>query len=91
MVYMDDLLIFSDNEETHRLRTLHVLQHMRELALPLKIEKCHFNLPKVEYLRMIVRKNTVAMDPVEVKGIADWPTLSKVKEVWSFLRFANFY
>ena len=91
VVYMDDLLIFSDDEETHRLRTLRVLQRMRELALPLKIEKCHFNLPEVEYLGMIVRKNTVAMDPVKVKGIADWPTPSKVKDVRSFLGFANFY
>jgi len=91
VIYMDDLLIFSDDEETHRLRTLRVLQRMRELALPLKIEKCHFSLPQVEYLGMIVRKNTVAMDPVKVKGIADWPTLSKVKDVRSFLGFANFY
>jgi len=64
---------------------------MRELALPLKIEKCHFNLPEVEYLGMIVRKNTVAMDPVKVKGIEDWPTPSKVRDVQSFLGFANFH
>ena len=64
---------------------------MRELVLPLKIEKCYFNLPEVEYLGMIVRKNTVAMDPVKVKGIAEWPTPSKVKDVQSFLGFANFY
>jgi len=40
---------------------------------------------------MIVRKNTVAMDLIKVKGIADWPTPSKVKDVQSFLGFANFY
>ena len=64
---------------------------MRELPLSLKIEKCHSNLPEVEYLEMIVRKNTVAMDPVKVKGITDWPTPFKVRDVRSFLSFANFY
>ena len=31
------------------------------------------------------------MDPVKLNGIASWPTPTKVKEVWSFLRFASFY
>lgn len=31
------------------------------------------------------------MDPIKVSGIEQWPTLSKVKEVQQFLRFANFY
>lgn len=54
---------------------------MRELSLPLKLEKCFFNLLEVEYLGMIIRENTVAMDPVKVKGIKDWPTPMKVKDV----------
>jgi len=91
VVYMDHLLIFSNDKETHWLWTLCVLQQMRELPLSLKIEKCHSNLPEVEYLEMIVRKNTVAMDPVKVKGITDWPTPFKVRDVRSFLSFANFY
>ena len=91
IVYMDDLLIFSDDPEVHRLRTLRVLQRMRELSLPLKLEKCHFDLPEVEYLGMVIRKNTIAMDPVKVKGIEEWPVPAKVKDVHSFLGFANFY
>ncbi|KIN98735.1 hypothetical protein M404DRAFT_31062 [Pisolithus tinctorius Marx 270] len=64
---------------------------MRELSLPLKLEKCHFDLTEVEYLGMIMKENTVAMDPVKVQGIADWPVPKKVKDVRSFLGFANFY
>ena len=89
--YMDDLLIFSDDPEVHRLCTLHVLQCMKELSLPLKLEKCHFNLPEVEYLGMVIRKNTIEMDPVKVKGIKEWPVPMKVKDVHFFLGFANFY
>ncbi|KIN98978.1 hypothetical protein M404DRAFT_30941 [Pisolithus tinctorius Marx 270] len=91
VVYMDDLLIFSNDPEEHKRRTHRVLECMRELSLPLKLEKCHSDLTEVEYLRMIIKENTVAMDPVKVQGIADWPVPKKVKDVRSFLGFANFY
>ena len=31
------------------------------------------------------------MDPVKLDGIAAWPAPTKVKDVCSFLGFANFY
>ena len=64
---------------------------MKELDLYLKLEKCSFNVSEVEYLRMIVKPGSLAMDPIKVAGIADWPIPSTVRDVWSFLGFANFY
>ena len=91
IIYMDDLLIFSPDEDTHRERTKCVLQRMMELDLHLKLEKCRFATNKVEYLGMIVKPRQLAMDPVKLDGIASWPTPKKVKDVRSFLGFANFY
>src|SRR5258705_6912919 len=31
------------------------------------------------------------MDPVKVQGVMDWPQLTKVKDVQSFIGFVNFY
>ena len=64
---------------------------MKELDLYLKLEKCSFNISEVEYLRMTVKPGSLAMDPVKVAGITDWPVPSTVKDVQSFLGFANFY
>ena len=64
---------------------------MLELDLHLKLEKCIFAATEVEYLGMIVRPGELAMDPVKLDGIAKWPTPTKVKDVRSFLGFANFY
>ena len=64
---------------------------MKELDLYLKLEKCSFNVSKVEYLGMIVKPGSLAMDPVKVAGIANWPVPSTVRDVQSFLGFANFY
>ena len=64
---------------------------MKELDLYLKLEKCSFNVSEVKYLGMIVKPGSLAMDPVKVAGITDWPIPSTVKDVQSFLGFANFY
>ena len=40
---------------------------------------------------MIVKPGQLSMDPVKLDGIASWPTPEKVKDVRSFLGFANFY
>ena len=91
VIYMDNLLIYSDNDKDHKEQTKRVLQRMKELDLYLKLEKCSFNVSNVKYLRMIVKPGSLAMDPVKVAGIADWPVPSAVKDVLSFLGFANFY
>jgi hypothetical protein len=45
----------------------------------------------VEYLGVIISHNSVAMDPVKVARVAEWPTPMNKKEVQSFLGFTNFY
>ena len=86
VIYMDDLNAILHEEHTKR-----VLQCMTELDLHLKLEKCKFTTNEVEYLGMIVKPGQLAMDPVKLDGITSWPTLTKVKDVRSFLGFANFY
>ena len=64
---------------------------MVKLDLHLKLKKCTFAMAKVEFLGMIVKPGQLAMDPVKLNGIAQWPTPLKVKDICSFLGFANFY
>ena len=64
---------------------------MTELDLHLKLKKCQFDIPEVKYFGMIVKPGQLAMDPVKLNSIAAWSTHTKVKEVYSFLGFANFY
>ena len=61
---------------------------MTELDLHLKLEKCKFAMDEVKYLGMIVKPGQLAMDPVKLDS---WPTPTRVKDVRSFLGFANFY
>ncbi len=55
------------------------------------MEKCKFEVLETEYLRVIISKNSICMDPVKIAGIAEWPTPTKKRELQSFLGFTNFY
>ena len=90
-IYMDDLLLHSKDITTHRERTKRVLQRLMDNDLYLKIEKCCFEVPEVEWLGMILSANRIGMDPIKLQGIADWPTPKNVKQTQGFLGFANFY
>src|SRR5260221_11641123 len=46
---------------------------------------------EVDYLRLVISKDCVVMDPVKVQGVMDWPQPMKVKDVQSFIGFVNFY
>jgi len=91
IVYMDDILIFSKMKEDLEWIMKIVLKKLHDNDLYLKPGKCEFEKTHIEYLRMILEKGKVSMDPTKLKGIKDWPELITIKQTRSFLRFGNFY
>jgi Reverse transcriptase (RNA-dependent DNA polymerase)/Retroviral aspartyl protease len=91
IVYLDDILIFSDDPKEHRKHVREVLRRLRLHGLYSRPEKCRFSTDTVEYLGYILSKDGLTMSPAKVKTILDWPEPKKVKDVQSFLGFANFY
>jgi hypothetical protein len=72
-IYMDDGVIHTDGTlEEHEAYCHHVFSKLELLDLYLKLEKCFFSQPEVEYLGMIIGNGQVKMDPIKVQGIADW-------------------
>ena len=78
VIYMDDILIHAQNKEDLQKKTKLVLAKLKEHDLYLKLEKCKFTQEKVEFLDMIVTKDTIMMDPLKLAGIRDWPVLTTV-------------
>src|SRR5882762_1897438 len=90
-VYMDDILIATRTLEEHR-RIVHQVLHILESnRLFLKPEKCEFKKDEVEYLGLCLQAGQLTMDPIKLKGIMDWPTPKKLKDVRAFLGFTGFY
>jgi hypothetical protein len=91
IIYMDDILVASTSLAGHRKAVHAILDRLEELDLYLKPEKCTWEAPRVDYLGLILEKGVTRMDPAKIKGIANWPTPTTVKQVRSFLGFCNFY
>ena len=91
IIYIDDMLIFFNNIKEHRIQMCWVLQWLQEHNLYLKPEKCKFEVPEVKFLGAIICAGEIAMDPIKLKAIKDWPAPWTVKQVQMFLGFGNFY
>ena len=91
MIYLDNILIYSDNMSKHHQHVKEVLKHLHKAGLYAKAEKCKFHSELVEYLEYILSPSSLTMSDDKVKIIQDWPKPKKVKDIQSFLGFANFY
>src|SRR6266436_5066980 len=88
---MDDILVYLCTLSDHWQIICQVLSTLQKQGLFLKPEKCKFEQKEVKYLRLVISKDYVAMDPTKVRGVMGWLTPMKVKEVQSYLGFVNFY
>ena len=91
IIYLDDILIYSDNPADHKKHVREVLRRLRANGLFARPDKCHFSSDTIEYLGFVLSKDGLKMDPSKVQTIQDWPEPRKVKDIQSFLGFANFY
>ena len=91
LVYIDDILIFTNNLDEHRKLVRQVLSILSANKLYLKPEKCKFEKLQIEFLGLIVSEGKVEMDPIKVSGIRKWPVPNNKKELQQFLGFCNFY
>ena len=91
VVYLDDILIYSDDITQHQSHIKEVLKRLRKAGLYVKVKKCEFYLDSVEYLDYVLSPSGLTMSNAKVKTIQEWPEPKKVKDIQSFLGFANFY
>ena len=91
IVYLDDILIFTKTEEEHEQAVQRVLEILAEHKLFLCLEKYEFHQRQIEYLGLVILENKVAMDPVKVTRVPNWPTLKNWTDVQAFIGFVNFY
>jgi len=54
-------------------------------------KKCWFHQTKIDYLSIIIFKDSIRVDPEKIKEVTDWPEPRDKHEIWQFLGFCNFY
>ena len=91
IVYLDDIVIYSNTLEDH-LKHLHqVLDVLRTNELYAKPHKCIFGKAEIEFCEHIVGNGTVKVMQDKIKAIKDWPQPKNVHEVRQFLGLAGYY
>ena len=91
IVYLDDVLIYSDSLEQHRRDVRTIINAIYQSCMRLKPSKCQFYQTETEYLGFILIRNGIKVDSITKKAIRTWATPTRKKEIQSFLGFCNFY
>jgi hypothetical protein len=91
VVYLDDILIFSNTEEEHFEHLEKVLACLRKQKLYAKPKKCVFATKELEFCGHIIGDGKVRAIPTKLNAIMDWPRPTNVNEVRRFLGLATYY
>ncbi|XP_053571958.1 maestro heat-like repeat-containing protein family member 1 [Bombina bombina] len=91
VIYLDDILIYSNNMEDRKKHVLWVLSRLRTHHVYAKLEKCSFHTEEITFLGYKITSSGVKMEDGKIDTILKWPTPTNRKQVQRFLGFANFY
>ena len=91
VLYLDDLLVFSPDFNSHLQRLQAIFNRLREVGIKLNPEKCSFAKSSVSFLGHILSENGVSTDPKKIEAVKNFPVPSTVKDVRAFLGLAGYY
>src|SRR5438552_12808244 len=88
IAYLDNVLIYSKSFKEHQKHVQTILEIFKQNYVKLALHKAEWFAEEVEFLRVMVGANRVRMSDNKVKAVLEWPTLTSVKGVQAFIRFA---
>ena len=91
VTYLDDIIIFSKDEEEHLEHLRIIFQRLEEADLKLKRLKCDFIKTQIQYLGHLISSNGIQPLPEKLRSIKNMPAPSSPKEVKQFLGLAGYY
>lgn len=91
LIYLDDIIIFSSDIDTHIQRLDFVFSRLAAYNLKLKPQKCEFFKTKTTYLGHVVSSEGIHADPAKTEAVMKWPIPKNVKDVRKFLGFVGYY
>ena len=91
MIYIYDIIIFSKSVDEHLVHLEEVFRRLCDANVKLNPKKCSFVKQRLEYLGHVVTPEGISPNPDKVRVVQEFPTPTKLKELRSFLGFANYY
>lgn len=91
MVYLDDIIIFSDDHDSHTAHIHEVLSRLAANRLYASPKKCEWYSTRLQYLGHVITPTTIEMCEDKLTSIASWQPPKSIKGIERFLGFANYY
>ncbi|TYK28229.1 DNA/RNA polymerases superfamily protein [Cucumis melo var. makuwa] len=91
IVFIDDILVYSVDRESHEEHLRIVLQILRDKQLYAKFSKCEFWLEQVVFFGHVVPAKGVTVDPQKVEAVVNWERPTSATEERSFLGLTGYY
>jgi len=91
LVYLDDVIIFSEDFEGMMKRLEQVFSRLQFAKLKLNPKKCSFLRKEIKYLGFVISEKGVLTDEKKISSVRDWPVPRTKKQVRSFLGFCSYY
>ncbi|XP_057808403.1 uncharacterized protein LOC131022873 [Salvia miltiorrhiza] len=91
LVFIDDILVYSQNQAEHEKHLRIVLETLRTEQLYGKFSKCEFWLNEVTFLGHVVSSEGIKVDPAKVQTVQEWKAPTNPNEIRSFLGLAGYY
>lgn len=91
LVYLDDILVYSETPEQHRQLLETVLKTLEKHSFYAKLSKCEFYKQELKFLGHIVSTEGIKVDPKKVEAVQIWPVPKNQKDIRSFLGLANYF
>ena len=90
-VYLDDILVASPDEETHKTHLRRLFRLLSSHGIFINRKKCKFGLPEVQYLGHRVGPEGILPSLERVKAISEFETPEDKKALQRFLGMLNYY
>ena len=81
LVYLDDVLVYSNNEDEHEAHLRQVFDRLREHKLQAKLKKCEFGKSHVKYLGHVVGSGELSVNCEKVAVVSSWEPPSNIKGI----------
>nr|GEZ22974.1 putative reverse transcriptase domain-containing protein [Tanacetum cinerariifolium] len=91
IVFIDDILIYSKNEQEHGEHLKLILELLKKEKLYAKFLKCEFWIPSVQFLVHVIDSRGIHMDPAKIESVKDWASPKTPTEIRQFLGLAGYY